>query len=419
MNLLASRLLLLLAVLLAGCATQTSPRPDTTEATRPTPLLLISIDGFRADYIDRGLSPTLAALAANGVRARAMQPSFPSLTFPNHYTLVTGLYPDHHGIVNNTMYDSTLGRFSLGRRAAVSDGRWWAEGEPLWVTADKAGLQTATMFWPGSEAEIHGYRPDHWLPFEGSMSPDARVDQLLEWMDLRGARRPAFMTLYFDDVDHAGHVHGPDSPEVNASIRTVDRALSRLFDELRRRGQFDTTNIIVVSDHGMAYVAPEHTILMDKVIDLDKVHVVAMGILAGFNLKPEYAATAREKLLATHPHMRCWDRQGIPARFHYGNNPRVPEISCLADTGWRISSSSYMAARNAPPGLGEHGYDNSDPRMRAMFIAHGPAFRRGVLVDEFPNVDVYPLMTHLLGIPAQPNDGDFTAVEGMLRETVQ
>lgn len=406
---------LLLAILfLAGCATH-APR-TAEQPTSPTPLLLVSIDGFRADYLDRNLSPTLAALAAEGVRARAMQPAFPSLTFPNHYTLVTGLYPDHHGVINNTMYDAALGKFSLGRRDAVSDGRWWDGGEPLWVSADKAGLQTATMFWPGSEAEIRGHRPDHWLPFDGGMPADARVDQLLQWMDLPGVRSPAFMTLYFEDVDHAGHVHGPDSPEVDAAIRTVDRALSRLVDGLRRRGRFDDINIIVVSDHGMAYVAPDHTILMDQVIDLDQVHVVAMGILAGFNLKPEYAAATREKLLARHPHMRCWDKRDIPARFHYGSNPRVPEINCLADTGWRISSSPYMAARKGPPGLGEHGYDNTDPTMRALFVAHGPAFRRGVVVDEFPNVDVYPLITHLLGIPAQPNDGDFDTVKGMVRQ---
>ena len=200
----------------AGCAT-TPPGP-----AKPAPLLLVSIDGYRADYLQRGLSPALAALARDGVRT-SMQPSFPSLTFPNHYTLVTGLRPDHHGIVNNTMYDIQLGKFSLGNRKAVSDGRWWAQGTPLWETAERNGLRTATMFWPGSEADIHGRHPDYWKPYDGAVTPTQRVDQVLAWLDLPPGQRPTFLTLYFDAVDHAGHGHGPDSPQVDQALRETDR----------------------------------------------------------------------------------------------------------------------------------------------------------------------------------------------------
>ncbi|HET8899416.1 MAG TPA: ectonucleotide pyrophosphatase/phosphodiesterase, partial [Rhodanobacteraceae bacterium] len=318
---------------------------------------------------------------------------------------------------NNTMYDPALGKFSLSRKDAVSDGRWWDEAEPIWVSADKAGLKTATMFWPGTEAKIHGWRPDHWKPYDGSVTPKERVDQVLDWLDLPPAQRPDFLTLYFDDVDHAGHEFGPDSPEVDQALEKVDAALARLVKGLRSRGLYDHINLIVVSDHGMAKVPPGHAVRMDQLIDLDHVRIVSMGIVAGFNLKPEYAAAVRAKLLTTHPHMRCWDKAHIPARFHYGSNPRVPEITCLADVGWRISSTDYIEKRKRPASLGEHGYDNADPRMRALFIAHGPAFRQGVLVPEFPNTDVYPLMMHLLGVPAQPNDGNFNQVSGMLRPT--
>jgi hypothetical protein len=241
----------------AGCAAQT-PAPvrhamaaSQVRAASTTPLLLISLDGFRADYLRRGLSPTLQMLADDGVRARAMEPSFPSLTFPNHYTLVTGKYPDDNGIVNNDMFDSKLGTFRLNLRKAVSDGRWWDEAEPIWVDADRHGLPTAIMFWPGSEASIHGFRPDHWRPYNGKMPYDQRVDQILAWLDLPPAQRPHFLALYFQRVDTAGHYYGPDSPETNQAIRDVDAALARLVAGLKKRGMYAHINLIVLADHGI------------------------------------------------------------------------------------------------------------------------------------------------------------------------
>ncbi|HET7299480.1 MAG TPA: ectonucleotide pyrophosphatase/phosphodiesterase, partial [Oleiagrimonas sp.] len=326
------RLLCFLAlplVLLLGSCSAPSTQPTTHAGSHP-PLLLISIDAYRADYFQRGDSPTLTMLASHGVRAKSMQPSFPSLTFPNHYTLVTGLYPNHHGIVNNTMYDAKLGKFSLGIRKAVQDGRWWNEGEPIWVTADKQGLKTATMFWPGSGAKIHGYRPTYWRPFDDNVTADGRVDQVLKWLDLPAAERPKFITLYFDAVDHAGHHYGPDTPQVNAAITHVDDAIARLVEALKARHLFQRMNIIIVSDHGMAASPKGQYILMDKLIDLDHVHVVAMGELAGFTSKSGYAEAVAAKLLKPHPHMTCWRKADIPARFHYGSNPRVPPLDCLA-----------------------------------------------------------------------------------------
>lgn len=382
---------------------------------RPTPLLLISIDAYRADYLQRGMSPTLTAMATSGVRAKAMQPSFPSLTFPNHYTLVTGLYPDHHGIVNNTMVVPVLGKFSLGNRKAVSDGRWWDEATPIWVSADRQGLRTATMFWPGSAASIHGYRPDYWLPYDGKLTADQRVDQVLKWLDLPAASRPDFLTLYFDRIDHAGHRYGPDTPQVNAAMRTLDAAMAGLVRGLKARGLYKHMNIIVVSDHGMASTPKGQWIRMDRLIDLKHVRVVSLGILAGFIAMPQYAAQIRAKLLKPHPHMTCWKKADIPKRLHYGSNPRIPPLVCTAQGGWQITSTAALAARKHPMSLGEHGYDNADPRMRALFIAHGPAFRKGVVVPEFPNVDVYPLMAHLLHIRPAANDGDYAHIEDMLK----
>lgn len=417
---------LLLCAAIAACTGCThfpaaDRAPDRTAASEPAPLLLISIDAYRYDYIDRGLSPNLEMLARHGVQAASMQPSFPSLTFPNHYTLVTGLRPDHHGIVDNTMFDPHLGKFSLGNRKAVSDGRWWDEATPIWVTADQHGMRTATMFWPGSEAAIHDHRPDYWRPFDDSVSADQRVDQVLAWLDLPPATRPRFLTLYFDAVDHAGHKHGPDSPQVDAALRATDAALGRLLQGLKQRGLFQRINLIVLSDHGMAAVPAGNTVLLDDLLPLDQVQLVSEGIVAGFNPRSDSAAdrarfaAIERKLEQPQQHMRCWDKSRVPARLDYGSNPRVPQLICLADVHWRIASRAKLAAKKDPPNLGNHGYDNAEPTMQAIFIAHGPAFRVGAKVPALPNVDVYPLMTHLLGLPAAANDGDYDAVKGMLK----
>jgi predicted AlkP superfamily pyrophosphatase or phosphodiesterase len=419
-------LLFLLAAFSAGCATtRPSPGSTATAAVEPTPLLLVSIDGYRHDYMERGFSPTLAMLAHDGVQAASMQPSFPSLTFPNHYTLVTGLRPDHHGIVNNTIADPQLGRFALGNRKAVSDGRWWAEGTPIWETADRHGLRTATMFWPGTEASIHGFRPDHWKPFDGKVTSQQRVDQVLAWLDLPARKRPSFLTLYFDAIDHAGHEYGPDTPQLDQALRDTDAAMAQLVQGLRKRGLLDRINIIVVSDHGMAAVAPGNDIVIDRLMPTDQVQTVATGVLAGFNPKSANAAdqanfaSIEHRLEQPQAHMQCWDKTRVPARLQYGHNSRVPQLLCLADVGWHITTSEHLAQAGSKSNLGEHGYDNAAPSMQAIFVGHGPAFREGAKVGAFDNVDVYPLMAHLLNLPAAANDGDYDAVKDMLKPSAR
>ncbi|KJV30910.1 ectonucleotide pyrophosphatase/phosphodiesterase [Luteibacter yeojuensis] len=398
-------------VALAGCAT----RPAVPVKPPAHPVLLVSIDAFRADYLDRHITPNLQALADDGARAAYMLPSFPSLTFPNHYTLVTGRVPDRNGIVNNTMRDPALGKFSLGNRAATADGRWWAEAEPIWVTAQKHGLRTATMFWPGTEAAIHGVRPDHWIPFDDSLSSRARVDKLMSWIDEPGPK-PAFETLYFDAVDHAGHSYGPDSPEVDAALREVDDALGYLVAQLRQRGMYEGTNLVVVSDHGMADVPKGNIVFSDDETNLDDLDTVSYGVMASFAPREGRDATqAIARLLGPHAHMHCYRKEALPARLDYGKNPRVPPFLCMADIGWSIISHADLAKRKDPMSRGEHGYDNLDPSMRALFVAHGPAFARGALLPPFQNVDVYPLLAHLLGLAPLPNDGHLEDVKAALR----
>ena len=406
----ACLLVYLLAFTLAACATQERRQQQNVYS----PLILISIDGYRADYIARGLSPNLAALAADGVRALAMRSAFPTLTFPNHYTIVTGLTPDHHGIVNNRFVDpASAKKFVYNDPRTTADPHWWG-GEPLWVSVEKQGQHAATIFWPGSDVDIDGVRPEHWLPFNGKMSPGARVDQALAWLDLPATERPNFETLYFEQVDHAGHGHGPDSAEVNHALSQVDAALGRLIAGLKQRGIYDSANIVVVSDHGMTATSEDRIVVLDKIVDMHDVNLVNAGVLAGLAAKPGHEATVERALLTPHAHMRCWKKSAVPARLHYGTNARIPPLLCLADDGWLIDTQAYLDRPNHHISLGEHGYDNADPKMGALFVAHGPAFKRGLVVPEFDNVDVYPLLTKILGIKPAPNDGDLNAVAPML-----
>lgn len=377
------------------------------------PLILISIDGFRADYLERGVSPTLGGLAAEGVRAEAMRPSFPSLTFPNHYTLVTGLRPDRNGIVNNTMEDPAWpgATFKLADRSAVQDARWWDDAAPLWVSAEQQGVRSATMFWPGSAAPVRGVRPTYWKVYGVRAYPaEARVDTVLSWLDLPFAQRPRFITLYFDAVDTAGHSKGPDAPETNQAIARVDAALGRLVAGLKARGLWADANLVVVSDHGMTATPPDQVIYLDDVAPAGSFRLVSGGAVAGVEPLPGKESTAEQGLLGAHPHFDCWRKAEIPARLHYGTHRRVPSIVCLAEDGWllrRHSSRSHALA-------GEHGYDPADPHMAALFIAHGPAFAHGVVLPAFDNVDVYPLLTTVLGVKPEPNDGRLDEVKAAL-----
>jgi len=368
-------------------------------------VILISIDGFRADYLQRHLTPTLSALAADGALApEGMRPSFPANTFPNHYTLVTGLRPDHHGVTDNTLYDDARPgvKFSMGTHDQVIDAFWWNGGEPVWVTAERAGIRSGIMFWPGSEAAIHDVRPWSWAAYDEAVTAFERVDRLLAWLDLPAAERPGFMTLYFEAVDTQGHRSGPDGEGLGQALRDTDAAIARLITGLKARGLYDQVNLVIVADHGMAETGPDRIVYLDDITSLDGVTTVTMGAVAGLIPRTPQAEAA---LLAGHPHLRCWRKADLPTRFHYGTHRRIPPIVCLTETGWVLSTREWAARRPMTGPGGSHGYDPDDPRMRALFIAHGPAFRRGVTLPVFDNVSVYPLVMRLLGLKARPNDG--------------
>ena len=400
----------LLLLSLAGCAT-TPPQPA---AAAPPPLLLISIDGLRPADVTAEAMPHLSRLADGGVRADGMRPSYPSLTFPNHYTLVTGLRPDRHGIVHNAMHDAALGEFRLSNREAVGDGRWWG-GEPVWIGVRRAGKRSATLFWPGSEAAIAGVRPDRWQPYDDTMPVDQRVDTVAGWLLEPASTRPHFATLYFERVDTDSHHHGPDSAEAADARRDVDAAIGRLVHALATRGALDAINIVVVSDHGLADVPAGNVVAIEDMASADEARIDAIGQVVMLAPKPGFEALLETRLLGRGRHHECWRKRDLPERWHYGSHPRIPAIVCQMDEGWDALPKSVIARRGAAGTRGSHGYDPELASMRATFIAHGPAFRAGSRLPVFDNVDVYPLLMRLLDVPPAPNDGDIAPLLPALR----
>lgn len=406
------RLLPLLALLIAGC---NGGNPFVSDVERT--VILISIDGFRADYTDIHEAPNLRRLIAGGVHANeGMKPVYPSKTFPNHYSIVTGLYPARHGIVSNSMYDPELDdTFSISDREAVENPVWW-EGEPIWTAVEKQGVRAATYFWVGSEAPFDGIRPSYWYTYDGSVPGEERVDQVLEWLDLPDGERPRFVSLYFDEVDGAGHWNGPESPETGAAVANVDRFIGRLLDGLEDRDIFDRVNVIVVSDHGMSQLSPDRVVALDDYVSMDDLRWQDSTPLIG--LWPEEGKTQAvfDALNGAHPNMQVWLRDDVPERFHYAGNKRIPPIVGHLDDGWSLARTREWAEANPDRFTGgTHGYDNEVLSMRALFVAHGSAFKQGVTVEPFEAVELYNVMASILGIEPSPNDGTPGSLDAILR----
>lgn len=382
---------------------------------RPT-VILISLDGFRYDYLEKYEAPTIRKLASDGVRAKWMIPSFPTKTFPNHYTIVTGLYPANHGLVENNVFDfDTV--FTMSKREEVENPRWWG-GEPIWVTAEMQGQIAASFFWVGSEAKVKGRQPTFWQRYEHKLPNEERVDTVLGWLDLPREKRPTMITLYFSDTDDAGHAAGPDSDEVRLAVKKVDDNIARLIDGLKKRNIDGQANIIITSDHGMAAVPNGNVVYMYRALKPEwfERDPITTGEIWQIWPKPERTdemMTALAKLENT----TCWRKSDIPDRFHYKHGARVAPVICSAKQGWSMSANK-RPPRNPPAGdgrvRGAHGFDNANQEMQATFIAHGRAFRKKRTVEPFANVEVYNIMCKILGLKPAPNDGDLKRVKGIL-----
>ena len=393
--------------LYAGCAT--SP-----EAAPTPPLLLISMDGFRWDYSAKypAETPNLHQLMREGSSVRQLIPVYPSNTFPNHYSIVTGLYPAHHGIVNNEMFDPTTQSFFRHNRPDSVHGSQWWKGEPIWVTAIKQGHPSASYFWVGSEAPIQGIRPTFWKPYNESIPFEKRLDELAGWLRLPAEQRPLVITFYLEETNSVGHKFGPDSPQLAAAVKLLDGRIGAI--RARLKAEHQVVNLVIVSDHGMTPINPDRVILLDDYLDLSSVQLDFYGPEAG--LRPlEGSAESIVRALSTLPHARAALTKDLPARLHLTANPRLPPVWVMPDEGWEIETRKHFESIRAKYNHGDHGFDPAIESMHGILIASGPAFQSGVVIDPVENIHIYNLLCAALRLKPAPNDGDDRLVRAFLR----
>lgn len=395
-------LLALSVLILFGC----------TPEKKQSQLLLISFDGFRADYLSKAETPNFDRLIKNGATAEGLIPIFPTKTFPNHYAIATGLYPENNGLVGNSMYDPEMdARYSMGNRNAVENPEWYL-GEPIWNTVEKAGKKAGTMFWIGSEAPIQNMRPTHWKSYDGSIPNEARIDTVIKWMT-RENDPVDFGTLYFSFVDSQGHRYGPDSEEVIEAIKQADELVGYLMEKLENN---ESINLMIVSDHGMIEVSPDKKVVLDDFINTGEIEIISYSPALMFNVEGERERAVFENLKMNEENFKVYLKEDIPARYHLKDNIRVPEILMVADEGYTINTKQYFESRGANyPSGGAHGFDNANPKMDGIFVAYGPAFKKEVKLDRFENIHLYEVMAKILNVDPAPNDGNIETVIEILK----
>jgi predicted AlkP superfamily pyrophosphatase or phosphodiesterase len=413
--------LLILILTAATCAAQPTssvievPNPPNTEAQQAKHyVVLVSLDGFRYDYAAKYGAKNLLAMARRGASAPdGMIPSYPSVTFPNHYTIVTGLYPDHHGIVANSFYDpSRKESYSYTNPKTTGDGSWYG-GTPLWVLAEKQGMRAASFFWPTSDAEIQGKRPSYYLaPYDDNFPDEKRVEQVLAWLQLPPEKRPHLITLYYPNTDHAGHTYGPDAAETAEAVRHVDEMMGKLSDGIAASGL--PVDLIVVADHGMETLQGGWVILA-KWVNLSQFETSGPLLYAKSEADAE---KAYRSLLGVGDMFKVYRRAQVPAYLHFNSNPREGDPVVVPTGPYSIVARDPNSSGGARmPPRGGHGYDPRQiPSMKAIFFAAGPDIRPGVAVGSFENVDVCPLIAKLLGLQTGPIDGKLHALRRILKK---
>lgn len=374
-------------------------------------VVFVSLDGTRWDYPELYDTPVLDAMARDGVKAEWVRSSFPTKTFPNHYSLATGLYPNNHGLVNNSFFDQEMGLlYRMGNREMVEHPGFYG-GEPIWNTAEKQNMISASFFWVGSEAPVQGIQPTYWKRYDGSIPFGARVDTVIHWLKLPIEKRPRLVLLYFDQPDGIAHTYGPVHEETGKVMTEMDRIVGNLQRRISKLPYGDRVNLIVASDHGMGATSPERYVNINEHIEEEWITELIGG-------NPVYLMDAEEGFEDSVVHrlslvtgITAWRKEDVPAHLNYGTHPRIPDIVIVADSSWSIGHTSDPSGYTG----GAHGYDNSNSDMHHIFYAVGPDFKKGTLHPPFENVDIYPLIAHILGLEPAETDGNLEDVEGMLR----
>ncbi|RMG78226.1 MAG: alkaline phosphatase family protein [Bacteroidetes bacterium] len=408
---------LILLVVLSCHAPQKTVEKGASEAPDQPIVLLISLDGYRWDYTRRFNPPNLTRFVETGVQARSMWSCFPSKTFPNHYSIATGMYPENHNLVDNSFYDAEKNAvYKISNREMVEDGTWYG-GTPIWVQAAKAGLVTASYFFVGSEADIQGIRPTYYRRYDGSVPNTRRVKQILEWLALPETERPRLITAYFSDMDDAGHRYGPDDDaRLSETLDKLDGVLGKLFEGIKATGL--PVNVIIVSDHGMMGVPVSQLIPVESVEDDDRYLSVSNGALIHLYLREGVSEKAVfEDLKNRENHWTVYSTKQMPYYQKNPGNPRLGDLIIVPETGWYFSGARQIGLLKAGGRkvVGHHGFDPELPEMHAIFYANGPAFKKGLTIEPFRNIHVYPLICSILGLPVPDEvDGDPKVLSGIL-----
>jgi len=381
-------------------------------------VLLISFDGFRADYLDWYPTPHFDELAQTGVKADGLKPVFVSKTFPNHYSIATGMYIETHGLIGNYFYDEKLDEtYTISDRSKVEDARFYG-GEPIWVTAEKQGVKSASYFWVGSEAPVGGIQPSIWKKYDHQFPFPARIDSVAKWFSLPEKTRPHLILLYFHEPDGTGHRYGPRSPETEAMVDSMDVLLGQIMSSMKKLDIFSKLNIIVLADHGMAAISSDRTIDLPDYVDLSGINQEGSGPFSLLYGRDKEKLDHIVNQIKTVPHLRAYKKKDIPDRYHFKHHYRIKDVLLVADEGWYILDKKYHGADKWSLKFlkgGTHGYDNELRSMKAIFLAEGPAFKKGYIRPTFENIHVYPLIAKILGLtPYEKIDGKLEKISDVL-----
>jgi alkaline phosphatase D len=379
-------------------------------------VLLISFDGFRADYIDWYDTPNFDQIKLNGVKAKSLKPVFPTKTFPNHYSIATGMYVENHGLIGNQFFDKKLNEFYQTKdREKVEDKRFYG-GEPIWSTAEKQGLKTASYFWVGSEAQAGGHYPSIWKKYDQKQSFDARIDSVIKWFEKPIKNRPRLVLLYFHEPDNTGQKYGPRSKENKLMVESVDKTIGNILNKLKTLTIYKKLNVILVSDHGMTEIDKTKKIVLSKYIDTKKIKMEGSGaytlLYSDENNEIEKSYLKLKQL----SNIDVYKKENIPDKWRFKRHHRIKDILIVAKEGWTIlkdnlEGSYYFYSKAA------HGYDNDLQSMQAIFFAQGPAFKKDYTISSINNIDIYPLIAHILNIKSYHEiDGKLENVINLLDE---
>ncbi len=376
-------------------------------------VVLVSMDAFRWDYDQLYETPNIDRFSEKGVKAKSLISSFPTKTFPNHYSIATGLYPDHHGLISNTFYDPDMEMlYRIGDREMVENGDFYG-GEPIWTTVEKNGLIAASMFWVGSEAPINGHQPSYWSSYDGSIPYEARLDSVINWLSLPKKVRPRFITLYFDEPDGVSHSYGPVSQETDSLVVYLDGIIGSLYKRISDLPIGKRVNIILVSDHGMGEVSSDRLVNLQDEVPEDLVEYYTGGNPVILIDPVDKYIDSVYSILSKVPHVKVWSKETMPEHYHYGTHKRFPGLVAEADSGWSIIASSRPDYSMRSKGA--HGYDPLNTDMQGIFYADGPSFKDAYLAESFENVDIYNLICRIFDIDPSENDGDISRIENLLK----